>query len=422
MARTQTFSEERNINSGTGPGAVGFTGTLRRHFICFCQQLASACRSIPPIRKRFGLERIGLLAIAALFAVTGSLQAEPIEGKPPLTVVGWGGAYTKSQMLAFVDPYRQIRSRWVNVENYNGGLAQIRAQVSSLNVKWDVVDMEIANAIRGCREGLLEKIDHAILGGPAVEDFYPETLHDCAVGENIYATVIAYNPDQLSAEKPSTLADFFDVDKFPGARGLRNSPVGNLEWALIADGVRADQIYQVLSTAAGVDRAFAVLDRIKDSIVWWEEGSQPVEFLLNRKVVMTSAWSGRIFNAIKEGNEDLAIVWDGQIWDMDVWVIIKGTSNLKEALDFIAFASDPKRMAVQADHIAYAPVRRSAMAFVDDSVRKYLPTAKENAGNVIRIGYEWWATNPQAAAMEERFAQWRVGKPWRYNFDRFDGN
>jgi putative spermidine/putrescine transport system substrate-binding protein len=107
---------------------------------------------------------------------------------------------------------------------------------------------------------------------------------------------------------------------------------------------------------------------------------------------------------------------------MDVWVIIKGTSNLKEALDFIAFASDPKRMAVQADHIAYAPVRRSAMAFVDDSVRKYLPTAKENAGNVIRIGYEWWATNPQAAAMEERFAQWRVEKPWRYNFDRFDGN
>jgi len=93
--------------------------------------------------------------------------------------------------------------------------------------------------------------------------------------------------------------------------------------------------------------------------VWWEEGSQPVALLLNRKVVMTSAWSGRIFDAIKEGSEDLAIVWDGQIWDMDVWVITKGTSNLKEALDFIVFASGPKRMAVQADHIAYAPVRKS---------------------------------------------------------------
>jgi len=363
-----------------------------------------------------------LLAIAVLFAVTGSLRAETIEGKPPLTVVSWGGAYTKSQMLAFVDPYRKIRSRWVNVDNYNGGLSQIRAQVRSLNVKWDVVDMEIAYAIRACEEGLLEKIDHSVLGSSAIEDFYPQALQDCAVGENIYAMVIAFNPDQLSAEKPSTLADFFDVERFPGARGLRNSPVGNLEWALMADGVRADQIYQVLSTDTGVDRAFAVLDRIKDSIVWWEEGSQPVDLLLNRKVVMTSVWSGRIFNAIKEGNENLAIVWDGQIWDMDMWVIPKGTSNFQEALDFIVFASDPKRMAVQADHVAYAPVRKSAMAFVDDSVRKYIPTAKANARNVLRIDYKWWAVSSQATAMEERFARWRLEKPWRYNFDRLDGN
>jgi putative spermidine/putrescine transport system substrate-binding protein len=397
-------------------------GALQRYFICFCQQFVSDCRGIPHIRKKFGLERIGLLAIAALFAVTGSLQAEPIAGKPPLTVVSWGGAYTKSQMLAFIDPYRQMKSRWVNVENYNGGLAQIRAQVRSLNVKWDVVDMEIANAIRGCSEGLLERIDHSALGSAALADFYPQALQDCAVGENIYATVIAYNPDQLSADKPTALADFFDVERFPGARGLRNSPVGNLEWALMADGVPADQIYRVLSTESGINRAFAVLDRIKGNIMWWEEGSQPVELLLDRKVAMTSAWSGRIFNAIKNRNADLAIVWDGQIWDMDVWVITKGTANLNEALDFIVFASDLKRMAVQANHIAYAPVRKSAMAFVDDSVRRYLPTAKENTRNVLRIDYKWWATSAQATAMEARFARWRNEKPWHYNFQRYDGN
>jgi len=344
-------------------------------------------------------------------------------GKPPLTVVSWGGAYTKSQMQAFVDPYRQMKNRWVNMEDYSGGLAQIRAQVRSLNVKWDVIDIEIAYAIRGCKEGLFERIDHnAIFGQAAVEDFYPQALQDCAVGENIYATVIAYNPDQLSAEKPSTLADFFDVKRFPGARGLRNSPVGNLEWALMADGVPADKIYQVLSTDSGVDRAFKSLDRIKENIVWWEEGTQPVELLFNKQVAMTSAWSGRIFDALKDRKGDLAIIWDGQIWDMDVWVIPKGAANHKEALDFIAFASDPKRMAVQANNIAYAPVRKSAMVFIDDRVRKHLPTAKENAGNVLRIGYEWWANNPQAAAMEERFTQWRVEKPWRYNFNRFDGN
>jgi len=265
---------------------------------------------------------------------------------------------------------------------------------------------------------LLEKIDHAVLGRSAVDDFYPEALQDCAVGENIYATVVAYNADQLVAEKPSALADFFDLERFPGARGLRNSPVVNLEWALMADGVPVDQVYQVLSTDSGVNRAFKVLDRIKENIVWWEDDpQQPLALLRNKKVVMTSAYSGGILDAIKKRNEDLAIVWDGQVWDMVVWVIPKGTVNLKEAIDFIVFASDPKRMAVQANHIAYAPVRKSAMAFIDESVRKYLPTTKENAGNALRIDYKWWITNKQAIEIKARFAQWRIEKPWRPNFN-----
>ena len=107
-------------------------------------------------------ERIGLLAIVTFFFFTGSLQAEPIAGKPPLTVVSRGGAYTKNQMLAFVNPYREMTNRWVNVEDHNGGLAQIRKQVGSLNVKWDVVNIEIGHAIRACKEGLLEKIDHSV--------------------------------------------------------------------------------------------------------------------------------------------------------------------------------------------------------------------------------------------------------------------
>ena len=50
-------------------------------------------------------ERIGLFAIVTLFVFTGSLQAEPIAGKPPLTVVSFGGTFTKSQMLAYINPY-----------------------------------------------------------------------------------------------------------------------------------------------------------------------------------------------------------------------------------------------------------------------------------------------------------------------------
>jgi putative spermidine/putrescine transport system substrate-binding protein len=323
-------------------------------------------------------------------------------------------------MLAFVNPYREMKNRWVNVEEYNGGLAQIRAQVRSLNVKWDVVEIEIADAIRACEEGLLEKIDHSVLGRSAIGDFYPEALQDCAVGESIYAMVVAYNRGQLAAEKPTALADFFDVKRFPGMRGLRKSPVVTLEWALMADGVPVDQVYQLLSTDSGVKRAFEVLDRIKANIVWWDDPLQPLKLLRSQKVVMTLAYSGGLLDAIRNRNENFGIVWNGQAWDMVVWVIPKGTVNRKKALDFIDFVSDPKRMAVHANRISYAPVRKSAMAFIDDGVRKYLPTAKQNAGNVLEIDYEWWISNNKAAEIKARFTRWRLEKPWRYKFELQD--
>ncbi len=368
------------------------------------------------------LERIGLFTIITFFVFTGSLQAEPIAGKPPLTMVSRGaGGFTKSQMLAFVNPYREMKNRWVNVENYNGGLAQIRRQVNSLNVKWDVVESEIEDAIRGCKEGLLEKIDHAVLGPSAVDDFYPETLQDCAVGEISYAMVVAYNADQLASEKPATLADFFDVKRFPGARGLRKSPVVNMEWALMADGVPVDQVYQVLSTDSGVNRAFKVLDRIKGNIVWMEDDPlQPLELLRNKKVVMTFGYSGGIKDAIRNRNEDLAIVLDSRVWDILVWVIPKGAVNLEEAIDFIVFASDPKRMGAHANYISLAPVRKSAVAYLDDSVRKYIPATNKNVGNILRIDHKWWIIHEKAIEIEARFAQWRAEKPWRFQFDRQD--
>jgi spermidine/putrescine-binding protein len=116
-----------------------------------------------------------LLTVALCVAGTVPKPAESIAGKPPLTVVSHGGAYTKSQMLAYVRPYRQMRNRWVNVEEYNGGLAEIREQVRSLNVHWDVVDIKVSDAVRGCREGLFEKIDLSILS-PSL-DGAPATLY-----------------------------------------------------------------------------------------------------------------------------------------------------------------------------------------------------------------------------------------------------
>ncbi|MEE9589806.1 MAG: extracellular solute-binding protein [Hyphomicrobiaceae bacterium] len=365
-------------------------------------------------------------AIAAVCLTMGTpASAQTPQGKPPMTLVSFGGAFTKSQMLAFVRPYRKSSGRWVNVEDYDGGLDEIRDQVESLNVKWDLVSIELQDAVRACDEGLLEPLNHINLlpapdGTPARQDFYDDALQGCAIGYNIWSTVIAYRPAGFPAAKPATLTDFFDLERFPGPRGLRRQPEVNLEWALIADGVLPEQVYQVLSTGEGLARAFAVLDRIKARIVWWTKGSEPPRLLSSGRATMSSAWNGRIFEAVRDRGADLAIIWDRQVWNMDAWGIPKGSENRAEALEFITFATDPRRLAEQANYIAYAPSRRSAAAWVSDDIKPHLPTAEGRAAGALRIDYGWWAENKPR--IDAAFNAWLREELFVYDFGAVDGN
>ena len=76
-----------------------------------------------------------------------------------LTVISWGGAYTKSQTEAYQKPWMAKTGNTIVSADYNGGLAEVKAQVESKNVTWDVVDVETSEAISGCNDGLFEKID-----------------------------------------------------------------------------------------------------------------------------------------------------------------------------------------------------------------------------------------------------------------------
>ena len=80
-------------------------------------------------------------------------------GAESVTVVSWGGAYAKAQEKALFEPFTAESSIEVRLESYNGGLAQVRAQVETGNVHWDIVDLEFADLARGCDEGLFEFVD-----------------------------------------------------------------------------------------------------------------------------------------------------------------------------------------------------------------------------------------------------------------------
>ncbi len=219
---------------------------------------------------------------AAGALILGLGAATPATASETITVVSWGGAYTKSQVEAYHKPWIKKTGNQIISEDYNGGLAEVKAQVEAGNVTWDVVDVEYSDAVRGCDEGLLEPIDHSILpaapdGTPAINDFIEGALPECAVANIVWSTIFAYDSSKTTGV--TGIADFFDLQKFPGKRGIRKNPKANLEMALIADGVAPGDVYATLETAAGVDRAFAKLDTIKDEVVWWEAGAQPPQLL-----------------------------------------------------------------------------------------------------------------------------------------------
>ena len=354
--------------------------------------------------------------MAGVALAAGSAQALD------LTVVSWGGAYTASQQKAYHDPYMAQNPdiNIVNDDSANEGLAKLRAQIEANNITWDLVDMVASDAITACDEGLVEEIDPdtwlapAPDGTPASEDFLPGTLtpggSNCFIPQVVYSTTFGYRTDAFEGEQPSTIADVFDLEKFPGRRSLEKRPINNLEWALLADGVAAGDVYAMLSTPEGVDRALAKLDTIKDQVVWWSKGAETPQRLADGEVVIGSTYNGRLFSLIAEKMQPVAMLWDWQIFDLDGWAVPKGGKNLEAVKTFLYFATDTQRLADQTKFISYGPARASSGPLVGThaelgiDMKPHMPTNPENTTNNFNFDYVWWADHK--AEMDEIFNTW----------------
>jgi putative spermidine/putrescine transport system substrate-binding protein len=228
-------------------------------------------------------------------------------------------------------------------------------------------------------------------------------MGECGVGTIVWATILAYDADRIKGEGPKNWADFWDVKKWPGKRGLRKSAKFSMEIALMADGVAPADIYKVLSTDGGIKQAFKKLDALKAHIQWWEAGAQPPQWLAAGDVVMTSAYNGRISAAVKEGR-NFKIAWKGQCYALDSWVIVKGTPNLDQTYAFIKYASQPENQAISAAAIPYGPTHLKAVDSVDPKIAVDLPTYPANLEGALAVDAGWWVDHQEE--LNERFNVW----------------
>jgi len=362
------------------------------------------------IRKKTLKLGIGGILASTVWLQPALAQDTPDATKNEITFTSWTGPYMRSQMLGFVRPFEDENGTRVHVEHYSGGITEIRDQVESANVIWDVVDLTQADSLRACQEGLLEDLSGISLpdgedGTPFAEDFVEGSLNDCGVGVIQWSTAFAYSSSAFGDNAPASIADFFDTETYPGPRAIRNDPTVIMEWALMADGVARDDVYPTLETPEGVAQAFAKMDDIRAGLQIWSAGREPVRLLNAGDVVMSSIWATTGATAAQEDGADFQIVFDGRVMELDLFGIPKGSRYKDEALDFIRFASSTQSLANMVSYLPNGPTRRSSLALLSDETLAQIPNSPTYAGNISIVSdAAWWAENH--GRLEEAFQAW----------------
>lgn len=354
-------------------------------------------------------------------ALLGSVMTSAVMAED-MTIVSWGGAYSKSQLLAYHQPYVALNPgvNIINDESSTDAIAKLRAMNEANNITWDVVDVVGADSIRACDEGLAIEVDldthlaKAPDGTLASIDFGDLQISKCLIPTIVYSTVMGYRSDveEWNGAEPTSVCDVFDTVKFPGKRALQKVPLNNMEWALLCDGVAKADIYDVLETEAGQTQALAKLDTIKDMVIWWNAGADTPQLLADGEVTMGSAYNGRLFVLIEEDKQPVKILWDAQFLDLDGWIIPAGlpADRLKRALHFVNFSSDTQRLADQSKYISYGPARVSSAPLVGKhavlgiEMGPHMPLSPENAYNLFVTNFSWWADYRDD--LDARFNTW----------------
>jgi putative spermidine/putrescine transport system substrate-binding protein len=320
------------------------------------------------------------------------------------TWASWGGALQNTQKQVYMSAFADTYKKPIAEDVYLGKWAKFEAMSQSGNVDWDLVNVESAEAQRGCEEGVFQKLDYARFGHQK-SDFIDGAAQECGVGAYVWSFVVAYNADSIKTPPQSTAA-FWDLKTYPGRRAMRKGPRFNMELALLGDGVKAGDVYKVLSTKEGQQRAFKKLDTIKSQIVWWDAPAQVPAMVASGTVAMAIAPHARIADA-KNSGKNLGMVFTPGLVGVDYWVIPTGSPFAQQSYDALKTLTTPALQAKFAGSFPYAPTVKSADTLLDPKLSSVLPVGKNLTGSVQTSTAEsnrFWSDNGDA--LTEQWNTW----------------
>lgn len=334
--------------------------------------------------------KVAAFSGAALFATLSQAAAEET-----VTYGTDGGGLLDVVMEALIKPAEEKYGFRVVADANADRYPVVKAQVASGKPIWDLFDAAAGYCARGTNEGMFEPLDYSLI--PNADAIPKEFRQEYWVGLTSFATVLGYNTDTFGENGPQSWADFWDVEKFPGRRALRNYARPMLEIALLADGVEPKDLYPL-----DVDRAYEKLAEIKPHIdVWWTSGAESTQLLYDGEVDMLPMWDGRATTVVTEGGA-ATFSRNQAIMEVTCVAVLKGSANKEAAMKLINGLLDAEGQAKFGEGWTTGPLNPGFAEFIDPERLKMLTTAPENVKTAVPLDAQWWAS-PEGEAAEARW-------------------
>ena len=268
----------------------------------------------------------------------------------------WGGGFQDALRSTMLTPAAQKLGIEVEEDTTNG-IQDVRSQISAGAVSWDVTEQELSVCETLKQEDSLEPLDYNLINSSGIP---PELVNSHYVGLLAFTKVISYRQDKFGNNGPQSWADFWDVKKFPGKRGMHGKVNYNLEAALMADGVAKSEIYNVLSTKEGLERAWTKLAEIVPHVtVWYRGGSQSAQILRDGEVDVVHMGHNRVESVANSG-VDVSYTFQDGTMDVDCLLVPKGAPNYANAMKLINSVLSASSQATLAKTMPLGPVNKYA--------------------------------------------------------------
>ncbi len=337
-----------------------------------------------------GMSRRRFTQLAALFLsvspiALGATRGWAAEGE--LVFVNWGGDAGPAYDKAYGAPFKEEAGITVKEDGSGPTEGAVAAQFSSGKPAWDIVDIDPFSAEALGKKGMMEPIDYAIVDKTKMREGFG---WEYSASTYFFSYIIAYDASKFGDKVPTGMADFFDVEKFPGKRSLYKWGAGMWEAALLADGVEPAKLYPL-----DLERAHKKIAAFKDNVVsYWGGGAESQSVLLNGEASMALIWSTRAGLIEKDSGGSIKFIWDQGLISPGAMGVIKGNPGGKDnAMKFIASAQDPKKQIIMFEMLGQGPANPAADALLSPEQARLSPVDPANMSKQIALDMAWYETN-----------------------------